>query len=95
MQASLATAISQYNAALVSRVTAFKAANAGSKTWVYDTQVPFLNAINNPTAYGSVDATCINADGVSCLWWNDYHPSQIVHKLVAQGVASLLKGIFW
>ncbi|TGO34025.1 hypothetical protein BHYA_0215g00010 [Botrytis hyacinthi] len=95
VQASLATAISQYNAALVSRVTAFKAANTGSKTWVYDTQVPFLNTINNPTAYGSADATCINADGVSCLWWNNYHPSQIVHKLVAQGVASLLKGIFW
>ncbi|TGO27921.1 hypothetical protein BPAE_0035g00650 [Botrytis paeoniae] len=95
VQASLATAISQYNAALVSRVAAFKAANSGSNTWVYDTQVPFLNAINNPTAYGSADATCINADGVSCLWWNDYHPSQIVHKLVAQGVASLLKGIFW
>ncbi|KAF7923905.1 uncharacterized protein EAE98_007723 [Botrytis deweyae] len=95
VQASIATAISQYNAALVSRVAAFKAANAGSNTWVYDTQVPFLNAINNPTAYGSADATCINADGVSCLWWNDYHPSQIVHKLVAQGAASLLKGIFW
>ncbi|TGO51408.1 hypothetical protein BCON_0162g00310 [Botryotinia convoluta] len=59
----------------LSRVAAFKAANAGSNTWVYDTQIPFLNAINNPTAYGSADATCINADGVSCLWWNDYHPS--------------------
>ncbi|TGO80895.1 hypothetical protein BPOR_1560g00010 [Botrytis porri] len=94
VQISLVIAISQYNSALVSRVAAFKAANAGSNTWVYDTQAPFLNAINNPTAYGSADATCINADGISCLWWNDYHPSQIVHKLVAQGIASLLKGIF-
>ncbi|APA09198.1 hypothetical protein sscle_04g039680 [Sclerotinia sclerotiorum 1980 UF-70] len=95
VQASLATAISQYNAALVSRVTEFKVANAGSKTWVYDTQIPFLAAINNPTAYGSANATCINSDGVSCLWWNNYHPGQIIHKLVAQGVATLMKGTFW
>ncbi|KAF7871718.1 hypothetical protein EAF04_003825 [Stromatinia cepivora] len=95
VQTSLAAAISRYNAAIVSRVAEFKAANAGSKTWVYDTQVPFLAAINNPTAYGSADATCINADGVSCLWWNNYHPGQIIHKLVAQGVATLLKGTFW
>ncbi|CAD6445726.1 724eb808-abc8-4021-8606-5148c2cead92 [Sclerotinia trifoliorum] len=95
VQASLTTAISQYNAAIISRVTEFKAANAESKTWVYDTQIPFLAAINNPTAYGSADATCINADGVSCLWWNNYHPGQIIHKLVAQGVAALLKGTFW
>ncbi|KAI9642191.1 hypothetical protein NHQ30_008993 [Ciborinia camelliae] len=95
VQASLATAISQYNAAIMSRVAAFKAANAGSTTWVYDTQTPFLAAINNPTAYGSVDSTCINADGVSCLWWNNYHPGQIIHKLIAQGIAALLNGAFW
>ncbi|KAA8570500.1 hypothetical protein EYC84_002769 [Monilinia fructicola] len=95
VQASLETAISQYNAAIVSRVAAFKAANAGSTTWVYDTQIPFLAAINNPVVYGSADATCINSDGVSCLWWNNYHPGQIIHRLIAQGLAALLKGTFW
>ncbi|KAB8299288.1 hypothetical protein EYC80_001366 [Monilinia laxa] len=95
VQASLETAILQYNAAIVSRVAEFKAANAGSTVWVYDTQTPFLAAISNPTVYGSADATCINSDGVSCLWWNNYHPGQIIHKLIAQGLAALLKGTFW
>ncbi|RAL66942.1 hypothetical protein DID88_007724 [Monilinia fructigena] len=95
VQASLETAILQYNAAIVSRAAAFEAANAGSTIWVYDTQTPFLAAINNPTVYGSADATCINSDGVSCLWWNNYHPGQIIHKLIAQGLVALLKGTFW
>ncbi|QSZ29920.1 hypothetical protein DSL72_004438 [Monilinia vaccinii-corymbosi] len=95
VQASLAHAISQYNAAIASRVAEFQAAHPGSATWVYDTQTPFLAAIKNPTAYGAADATCFNSNGVSCLWWNNYHPGQIIHTLIGQGVAELLKGTFW
>lgn len=49
-----------------------------------DTQAPFNTAINNPTAYGAPNAVCYNANGVSCLWWNNYHPGQAIQKLVAQ-----------
>lgn len=66
-----AAAVSQYNAALSARVAAFAAANAGAKTWILNTTTPFMTAINNPTAYGAPNATCFDASGIACLWWND------------------------
>ncbi|PQE17017.1 carbohydrate esterase family 16 protein [Rutstroemia sp. NJR-2017a BBW] len=83
-------AVQRYNQLLGQAVTAFKGNYTGVQTWVYDTTGPFNTALNNPTAYGAKDATCYNSDGVSCLWWNDYHPGLAIHKLVAQGVAALV-----
>jgi phospholipase/lecithinase/hemolysin len=83
-------AVARYNQLLTQGVTAFKANYSGVTTYLYDTTVPFNTALNNPTSYGAKDATCYNSDGVTCLWWNDYHPGQAIHKLVAQGVASLV-----
>lgn len=86
-------AVTYYNNLLTAAIANFKSANSGVTTHVYDTSTPFLKAINNPTAYGSPDATCYNSNGVSCLWYNNYHPGQAIHKLVAQGVAALVPGI--
>jgi len=94
-QSGVEAAVKQYNADIVSKAAAFESANPGSKTWVYDTTTAFMTAINNPTKYGAPNATCYNSDGVSCLWWNNYHPGQAIQKLVAEGVAALLKGIFF
>lgn len=64
-------AVKQYNDALKSRVTAFSAANPKAKTYVVDTTTPFMTAIDNPKAYGADNATCFDASGTKCLWWND------------------------
>lgn len=64
-------AVKQYNDALKSRVATFKAANPQTKTYVVDTTVPFLKAIDNPKAYGADNATCFDESGIKCLWWND------------------------
>nr|XP_036588154.1 fungal cellulose binding domain-containing protein [Colletotrichum truncatum]KAF6799295.1 fungal cellulose binding domain-containing protein [Colletotrichum truncatum] len=85
--AQLAAAIKQYNDLIASNLAAFKAKNAGVTSWIVDTTAPFDKAINNPTAYGAPDATCFNANGLSCLWFNDYHPGVQIQKLVAQAVA--------
>ncbi|WYZ43343.1 hypothetical protein EsH8_VI_001042 [Colletotrichum jinshuiense] len=85
--AQLAAAIKQYNDLIVSNLAAFKTKNAGVTSWVVDTTVAFDKAINNPTAYGAPDATCYNANGLSCLWFNDYHPGVQIQKLVGQAVA--------
>ncbi|OHE90565.1 fungal cellulose binding domain-containing protein [Colletotrichum orchidophilum] len=86
--ALLVAAIEQYNGLIASHLAAFKAKNAGITSWLVDTTPAFDKAINNPTAYGAPDATCYNADGVSCLWFNDYHPGVQIQKLVAQAVAA-------
>ncbi|KAK0630371.1 hypothetical protein B0T17DRAFT_653825 [Bombardia bombarda] len=94
-QAAEAVAIGKYNDAIAARLTAFKAKNSGVTAKVVDTTAPFDKALSNPTAYGSPDATCYNGDGVSCLWFNDYHPGVAINKLVAQDVAAAWKGSFF
>jgi phospholipase/lecithinase/hemolysin len=64
-------AVKQYNDALKSRVAAFAAANPQAKTYLVDTAAPFLKAIDDPKAYGADNATCFDASGTKCLWWND------------------------
>ncbi|OLN81329.1 putative endoglucanase type F 2 [Colletotrichum chlorophyti] len=85
--AQLAAAIKGYNDLIVSNLAAFKAKNSGVTSWIVDTTAAFDKAINNPTAYGAPDATCFNANGVSCLWFNDYHPGVQIQRLVGQAVA--------
>lgn len=60
-----------------------------------DTWAPFNKALENPTRYGAPNASCYNADGVSCLWFNDYHPGVEINRLVAAGAADLWKGEFF
>lgn len=40
--------------------------------------------LDSPAKYGFPDATCINGDGTSCVWYNDYHPGQKFHQLQAE-----------
>ena len=90
-----ATVITQYNDALATNLASFLQSNHGAVGKIVHTGAAFNKVINNPTAYGAADATCYNSDGVSCVWWNDYHPGLAVHKAVADAVAEACKGSFW
>ncbi|KXX79372.1 putative endoglucanase type F [Madurella mycetomatis] len=90
-----AAAITKYNDAMATRLEAFMSQNDGVTAKVVDTAVPFNTALDNPTEYGSPDATCYNEDGTSCLWFNDYHPGVEINRLVAQAVADAWKGTFF
>ncbi|KAK1991124.1 fungal cellulose binding domain-containing protein [Colletotrichum falcatum] len=90
----LSAAIEQYNELIAGNLAAFRTENAGVASWVVDTAAAFDKAIDNPAAYGAPDATCYDEDGVSCLWFNDYHPGVQIQKLVAQAVAQTV-GVPW
>jgi len=92
-----ASVITQFNTLLNSSAASFQSQNSGSTVTVYDTALAFNAALSNPTSYGasSNGATCYNSDGVSCLWWNNYHPGQAIQKLVAQGVKGVEAGGFF
>ncbi|ETS76236.1 hypothetical protein PFICI_11623 [Pestalotiopsis fici W106-1] len=94
-EASLASTISTYNDFLSSKLDTFKSSNSDVTAWIVDTSVPFYEAINNPTAYGAPNATCFNADGVSCLWFNNYHPGVAIQGLVAEAVAQTVGAPFF
>ncbi|KAI9147574.1 Acetylesterase [Paramyrothecium foliicola] len=53
---------------------------------IFDTAPAFQKAYANPQAYGAPDATCVNGNGVSCLWYDNYHPGIAIQKLVAEDV---------
>jgi len=90
VQTQEGAAVVTYNNLITSQAASFKANNSGVTTYFYDTTVPFNDAINDPSSYGAANATCYDADGVTCLWWNNYHPGQAIQNLVGQGVAALV-----
>ena len=89
-QASIAAAVVTYNNLIASNLATFKSSNARIKAWIVDTAPPFNTVLDNPTAYGAPDNTCVNADGLSCLWYNNYHPGQKIHDLIAKAVQALV-----
>lgn len=68
---ALSTAIADYNNELQSRVESFSSTNGDVQTWVFDTTSSFTEPVENPTAYGAIDATCYSSTGTQCLWFND------------------------
>lgn len=86
-QTTLKAAIQTYNGLITSGAAAFKAANPGVYAEVIDIFPKFDLILDNPTAYGATNSSCYNADGKTCLWWNDYHPGLVLQNGVADDVA--------
>jgi phospholipase/lecithinase/hemolysin len=82
----LRAGIVEYNKRVEKVLAKFKAAHADVQGDIFDTAPAFKRAFANPTAYGAPDARCVNADGVSCLWYDTYHPGVAIQKLVAEDV---------
>ncbi|PWY78524.1 cellulose-binding GDSL lipase/acylhydrolase [Aspergillus sclerotioniger CBS 115572] len=59
-------------------------------TVFYDAWSFMTKVLDDPTAYGFPDATCINDDGTSCVWWNNYHPGMKYHALQAEDMKKFL-----
>ncbi|THV44220.1 hypothetical protein BGAL_0698g00030 [Botrytis galanthina] len=94
-QAAYASSIAAWNTLVKNTATQFQSERSGTTVKVIDTSIPFNTALNNPTAYGSPNAVCYNTNGVSCLWWNSFHPGQAVQKLVAAAFAGVYSGTFF
>lgn len=72
-----------FNGQLASRITTFASSYSGVVAATYDYHRWMTAVLDDPTAYGFPDASCINADGVSCIWWNNYHPGSKLNDLLA------------
>ncbi|KAF7589280.1 hypothetical protein BBP40_004500 [Aspergillus hancockii] len=79
-----------YNKNLESMVNEFKANHTDATVVFYDTWSFMSKVLDSPTDYGFPDATCINSDGTSCIWWNDYHPSAKYQQLQAEDMKQLI-----
>jgi phospholipase/lecithinase/hemolysin len=90
---TMKAAIATYNDLITAGRNAFVAANPGVFAIVVDIYPKFALTLDNPTVYGAVNSTCFNADGKTCLWWNDYHPGLVLQNGVADDVA-VLTGLY-
>jgi hypothetical protein len=86
----LSAAIATWNTGLTSRASTFAAAHADAVVKITDTQPVFNDLLDaDPEA-----ASCWNEDGVTCLWFNDYHPGLAIQDAVARAVAGDWEGFF-
>ncbi|KAF6789713.1 cellulose-binding gdsl lipase acylhydrolase [Colletotrichum sojae] len=88
--AKLAAAVELYNKILEDNAHKFEKSYRGSRLWLVRTSEAYEAALDYPQAYGAPDATCTNEDGLSCLWWNTYHPGIQIHRLLGQDVAKTM-----
>lgn len=97
-QTNLDTLISNldsFNTKLVSNLESFKASNADATAQVFNTSSYFWDVLDNPTSHGlESDITCANADGTTCVWYDNYHPGQVIHDLVAKAFVSAMSSFF-
>ncbi|KAH8103480.1 hypothetical protein BXZ70DRAFT_889104 [Cristinia sonorae] len=85
--------INTFNAKLASRVSAFQAANAGVKTWQFDSNTVFNTVLDSPQSFGFVDATSFG--GAGDFWGNNYHPSSALHDILGKQIGELLGETVW
>ncbi|KIO31667.1 carbohydrate esterase family 16 protein, partial [Tulasnella calospora MUT 4182] len=85
------TAIDGYNAELINRVNALKAANPGITAWIYDSNTRLGQILDSPTTYGFQDGITYGS-GSNLAWCNDFHVSPGVHHYFAQDIAGVLSG---
>ncbi|THC94439.1 hypothetical protein EYZ11_006076 [Aspergillus tanneri] len=84
-----------YNRNLRSMVAGFEMNHTDVSVVYYDSWAFMTKVLDRPLDYGFPDATCINQDGSSCFWWNDYHPSSKYHRLQAEDMKSVLMRPGW
>jgi phospholipase/lecithinase/hemolysin len=87
-QALEASVIADFNTKLATQVSSFKANNTGVTTWLWDSNAAFTTILNNPTAYGFVDAVSFGNTGD--FWGNNYHPATPAHQIFAKQIAALV-----
>ncbi|KAJ5294363.1 hypothetical protein N7508_009184 [Penicillium antarcticum] len=83
--------VTAYNKGLQSMIKSFKSNHSGTTTVLYDTWSFMTKVLDSPQKYGYPNATCINEDGTSCVWYNNYHPGYKYHQLQAADMKQYLK----
>ncbi|KAJ7837904.1 hypothetical protein B0H13DRAFT_2239814 [Mycena leptocephala] len=92
-QALEKSVIAGFNTKLAAKIAAFKAANSGVTTWIWDSNAAFTTILNSPTQFGFVDAVSFGNTGD--FWGNNYHPATAAHQIFAKQIAALLAGTPW
>ncbi|KAF7365144.1 Carbohydrate esterase family 16 protein [Mycena venus] len=91
--ATMKTHLSQFNSILANHVTAFKAANADATVMTFDSNAWFNMVLDSPAEFGFTNTTgfCTCADPAGFFWYNTGHPTERVHRLLADAIEAELR----
>ncbi|KAJ3714817.1 hypothetical protein C8R42DRAFT_682429 [Lentinula raphanica] len=93
-QEMLKANILDFNSQLVEFIDDFKASNSGVTTFLWDANAAFTTILDDPTAYGFIDAVSYGTD-VGYFWINTLHTTSPANVYWAEGVADVLSGSIW
>ncbi|KAF8829629.1 hypothetical protein HHX47_DHR3000547 [Lentinula edodes] len=93
-QAMLKANILDFNAQLIEFTDDFKTSNAGVTTFLWDANAAFTTILDDPTAYGFIDAVSYGTD-TGYFWINTLHTTSPANVYWAEGVADVLSGSVW
>lgn len=85
--------INEFNRQLDGRIQQFTRENEGAVAATYDYHRWFSGVLDSPASLGFPDATCINGDGQSCIWWNNYHVSSKVNDALAKRMQAAMDSL--
>ncbi|KAJ5784788.1 Acetylesterase [Penicillium pulvis] len=82
--------LSVFNEHLKLMVLGFQDDHPEIQTVIYNSWNFMTGVLDDPHKYGYPNNTCIDDDGTSCIWWNDYHPGLKYHALQARDMKKYL-----
>jgi len=93
--AAMKAHIDLFNAALANHTAAFAASNPGSTVMTFDAHGLFNTLLDNPKTFGFTNTTgfCTCTDQPGFFWYNTGHPTELVHRLLAQAIEAQLSAI--
>ncbi|KAJ3811872.1 hypothetical protein F5876DRAFT_88058 [Lentinula aff. lateritia] len=85
--------IALFNSALANHTIAFSEKNPNATVMTFDANAVFNNILDNAAEFGFSNITgfCTCTDPEGFFWYNTGHPTQAVHRLVAETLRSQLE----
>ncbi|KAJ7459922.1 hypothetical protein FB451DRAFT_566180 [Mycena latifolia] len=90
---TMKTHLLEFNTILAQHISAFKAANADATVMTFDSNAWFNQVLDSPSEFGFTNVTgfCTCADPSGFFWYNTGHPTERVHRLLADAIEAELR----
>ncbi|KAK7469294.1 hypothetical protein VKT23_003778 [Stygiomarasmius scandens] len=84
--------IDLFNGALANHASAFSSANPDATVMTFDSNAWFNMVLDDPSSFGFTNVTgfCTCADPTGFFWFNTGHPTEQVHRLLAEAIENQL-----
>ncbi|THV00835.1 hypothetical protein K435DRAFT_750781 [Dendrothele bispora CBS 962.96] len=87
--------ITLFNDVLANHTSAFAEANPNATVMTFDSNAWFNSVLDDPSSFGFTNVTgfCTCADPSGFFWFNTGHPTEQVHRLLAEAIETQLVNV--